>query len=463
MGRRALVALCLIIALGAGLRLNRALDPIDDPGADAVRYGQLARTLYESGGYRAEDTRWSPGAPLLYSGAYFVTFGERPLVARLLVALLGAATILVVYLLARRMAGPNAGLLAAAAAAIYPAFVYDAGRLMSEPPAELWLSSAVLAFIWATERRSAWAWALPGLLLGLTALTRPEYLLFGPLFAVLAAIRAWTPVPGPGELMSGRRRMRRRAHGARAVGAANPSNGDGYRWPRLVLAAVLLAAFALPILPWTVRNAIVLDRFVPVTTLAGEALYIGTYLPGGGEHFGVKRALYRQFHPHTKLSDGEINGVDFNPLLDRVASRHPDEPRDVALGRIGRQNLGDFLSDRPLDYLEMTSAKVRHMWAGSGRSLRGGVGEVFHYALLALAAVGLGELVRRRRLEAALIGVLIGGVTLTAALLLASTRRNLPLMPLLIVLASVGATWLVAFTRERIGRLSSSGDAPASG
>ena len=41
-------------------------------------------------------------------------------------------------------------------------------------------------------------------------------------------------------------------------------------------------AFALVLAPWTVRTFIVLDRFVPVTTGGGKALFVATYLPGGG-------------------------------------------------------------------------------------------------------------------------------------------------------------------------------------
>ena len=48
---------------------------------------------------------------------------------------------------------------------------------MSEPPAIFTLPLAVLAFLWACDRRSLWAWLLPGFLFGLTALIRPEYLL----------------------------------------------------------------------------------------------------------------------------------------------------------------------------------------------------------------------------------------------------------------------------------------------
>ena len=47
-------------------------------------------------------------------------------------------------------------------------------------------------------------------------------------------------------------------------------------------AALFGAAFALVLVPWTMRNYVVLDRFVPVTTGGGKALFVATYLPGDG-------------------------------------------------------------------------------------------------------------------------------------------------------------------------------------
>ena len=122
---------------------------------------------------------WSPGAPLFYAGIYYLTGGVHPGLGRLAIALLGLVTIVICYLLGRRLSGAAGGLVAALLAATYPAFVFNTGRLLSEPLAEVLVPGAVLAFLWALERRSLWAWLAPGVLIGASALARPEYLLFG--------------------------------------------------------------------------------------------------------------------------------------------------------------------------------------------------------------------------------------------------------------------------------------------
>src|SRR5205085_10867820 len=148
------------------------------------------------------------GAPFLYAASFYATGGAREGTARIVEALLGVATILVAFALGWRLGGRElgrwAGLFAAFAVAVYPPFLHSTGELMSEPPAMLTLPAAILAFLWATDReanavlpgmrgelRSVLTWALPGLLFGLTAMFRPEYLLVGAVFVGLAAVRVW--------------------------------------------------------------------------------------------------------------------------------------------------------------------------------------------------------------------------------------------------------------------------------
>src|SRR5215212_4740686 len=276
-GRVVLALLCLVLVIGLALRVHAALTPPADSGNDASAYMQIAKALYKDGHYggpgQASPNDWSPGAPLLYGAVYYLTGGVHVKAALLLLALLGTGTILLTYLLGRRLAGPVAGLLGALLAATYPAFIDNNGRLLAEPVALFWLPAAMLAFLWASDGGRPWRWLAPGALLGLTTLTRPEYLPFVALFALLALLRVmWTHAP------------RRRGF-----------------MPGVAAAALLVVAFCTALAPWTARNAIMLDRFVPVTTGGGKALFVATYLPGDGRQQLVKRALIEKYDPaHPK-------------------------------------------------------------------------------------------------------------------------------------------------------------------
>jgi hypothetical protein len=412
------ITLGLIVLLGFGLRAYRVVEPLPTPGDDARAYYALSKALYEEqsfGGPTFENSSdWSPGAPLLYAAGFYATGGAREGTARIIEMLFGLGAIVVAYLLGRRINCRPAGLLAAFAVAVYPPFIHSTGALYSESPAILMLPAAVLAFLWAADQERLRAWLLPGLLLGLTAMLRPEYLLVGLAFVVLALVR---------------------------VGRAR-----GWR-PGLAAAALLLAALLLPIAPWTIRNQVVLDRTVPISTGGGKALYVGTFLPADGEYQRVKallarRYLHRDLDPHSEA----LERVDPTPLFDRVAARYPDLPRDSALGKIGKQNFSKYFGEDPAGYLAMTARKTWRMWSsGIGEAMESTAGRALQTLIVALGLGGIGLLAARRRWwELLAMATPIALVTAVGAISLAAPRRNEVLMTLVFPLAAAALSWGVA-------------------
>ena len=408
-GRTTLLLLAAILAIGFGLRAYRVVEPLETPGDDAHAYYALSKALYEEGGYGGpefdDSSDWSPGAPLLYAASFYATGGAREGTGRIVELLLGMATIVVVFLLGRRIACAPAGLIAAFGVAVYPPFIHSTGALYSEPPAMLTLPAAVLAFLWASERERMRAWLLPGLLFGLTALTRPEFLVVGVTFVVLAAIRV-----------------------GRARGWQTGVAG----------AALLFLAFMVAIVPWTVRNAIVLDRVVPISTGGGKALYVGTYLPADGDYQRVKALLVERYR-HRRLEPGSaaLDAVNPTPLFDRVAARYPNLPRDSALGKIGKEDFSKYFGEDPLGYAAMTARKVGRMWSGGvGEAMSSTAGRVVQVLIVALALAGLGVLAWRRWWwELAAMATPLAIVTAVGAASLAASRRNEVLMTLVFPLA----------------------------
>jgi 4-amino-4-deoxy-L-arabinose transferase-like glycosyltransferase len=413
-GRKTLILLAAILLLGFGLRAYRVVEPLPRPGDDAHAYYALSKTLYREGSFGGphfeDSSDWSPGAPLLYAASFYATAGAREGTARVVELLLGLATIVVVYLLGRRIACGPAGLLAAFAVAVYPPFIHSIGALYSEPPAMLTLPAAVLAFLWASDGLASGPsrarWLVPGVLLGLTALIRPEYLLVGIAFAGLAMIRV--------------------------------SRARGWK-PGLAATALLVAALLLPIVPWAIRNQIVLDRTVPISTGGGKALYVGTFLPADGEYQRVKailarRYLHRDLDPHSRA----LEEVDPTPLFDRVAARYPELPRDSALGKIGKQNFSSYFDEDPIGYLAMTVRKTWRMWSsGIGEAMESDAGRVVQTLIVVLALVGLAVLAWRRWWwELVVMATPLVLVTAVGAVSLAAPRRNEVLMTLIFPLAA---------------------------
>lgn len=461
-GRGAIIALAVIVCAGFLLRAWVVVNPLADPGDDALAYRALAEALYKDGtfGYGPDSPNgpefktpsdWSPGAPLIYAGAYYLTGGVRDGVARGVEALFGTAAILLAFLLTARLLGPprpgsgwraaTPPLAAATLVAFYPPFIHSTGALMSEPPALFMLPASVLAFIWADRRMaearagdrslwaSVWPWLLPGLGFGLTALIRPEYLSVCAAFTLFLLVRAWL------------------------------KSGAG---PALVASLLFVLASLVPIVPWTIHNYHKLNRVVPLSTGSGKALFTGTYYPGDGEYQQVKAELFfqqtgKRFDPDS----AELEAVDPVPLFTRVANDYkaehnlPDLDRDDALGRLGKENLKEYFGDHPLGYVGMTFRKVGRMWSsGVGDAMSSTPGRVVQILLVLAGLAGLIRLAWRRRWEAIAVGLPIATVTAVAAITLAPARRNEILMMLVLPLAAVALDALLNRRPETAGEAS---------
>lgn len=166
----------------------------------------------------------------------------------------GAAVVVpLVALIGRRLGGDRAGLVAAVLAAASPILVGADGSLLSETLYGVFVAVAVLAALSLRERPGPAPAAVLGVAGGLAALTRGEGLV---LVACLGlAALAWAP-------------------------------GSPRR--RLVLLAATAGACVLTLAPWTIRNAVRMDAFVPVSTNEGgvfagancDAAYRGPDLGG---------------------------------------------------------------------------------------------------------------------------------------------------------------------------------------
>ncbi len=296
----------------------------------------------------------------------------------------GTVTVLLVALVARRLAGDRAGIAAALLAAAYPAFVAADGSLMSEPVLGMLVAASVLLALRVRERPGAAAAATLGLLVGLCVLARTESLVLLPLlaFAVVRGLPA------------------RRAAALAGVTA---------------LAALVVLA------PWVVRNWTTFDRPLISTN-------DGTTLAGSN--------CDRTYHGR------DLGWFVFACALEPRSATGDEAERSARL----RERALDHIRDHPGRAAVVTGARVAGLW-GLYRPSRHNVvtgrhvtvqklGVLAFYPLAMLALIALW-----RRRGALPLGILLApliAATIAAALTYGGPRLRHGADVVVVALAGVG-------------------------
>jgi len=345
-----------------------------------------------------------PGWPYALGGIYAV-FGRDVTAARIVLAVLGAGVVALIGLIALQLWGRRASLWATGLAALYVPFGLLGSSLLSETLFVLFELAALAAALAQRRRASGWRWAvLAGLFVGLASLTRFN----GPLLLLPVALLVWTGRP-----------RRRPATLVRPLAAV----------------AVAVAVVA----PWTIRNAVEIGAFIPVSTEAGGTL-AGTYnrLSRGdprdsGAWTLVRRTEYRYLIRRAH-SGAELDRNLRKKAIDFVL-RHPGYVAQVG-----------WFNVRQLLHLAGT-----HRWTLGARTIDvssgwGVVASIAFWIVLGLALAG--ALARAARRAPPALWVAPALLLVSAIFVIGEAPRfRAPVDPFVLLLAGLGAS--VAF--ERLG------------
>jgi len=264
---------------------------------DEREYLELAASLQTGRGFTyqgpAEGTSpqfgRAPGYPLFLAaiGAGSTDAESTPARVKVVQALIGAGTVWLIAALAFRSAGPAAGVIAAALAAIYPPLVFVSAYVLSETMFAALAMSAALVLQMAVQRNSIASGGhqsrnalglAAGALVGAAILTRPAALFFLPLATL------W--------LMSTR---------------------------RMVLAVAFVAAAAAAIAPWTARNLRVHDRFILVASEGGVTFWTGNHPLATGEGDLAANPELKRAEVEFRRAHSGLTGDELEPLYYRDA------------------------------------------------------------------------------------------------------------------------------------------------
>jgi hypothetical protein len=417
-----------ILAVGLVLRIGWTTQA-EQPAElrDPVLYMILADNVAAGEGY-SYGPEPDQGTTAYYPPGYPLALGATVWVLRLLPGtvsvfdvavwanvVLSVATIALVFVLGRRLAGERVGLAAAAIWALWPNLIFHTGVVLTET---LFLFLLVLTLVVALPDAASARSPGParlvavGVLFGLTLLVRPVSAVMAPAFLVLW----WGAGTGAGT-------------GARARAAL---------W-RLALVGVACVAV---LVPWSVRSTLAMDEPVALSLNVGDNLCLG-HNPEADGGFGGLDTFGEACFAGEGLRRPELETRRQSENIDRAVTyirEHPGETlrRTPAKARITLRDDHDGL-DAADDY------GARPVVSPANHDRLALAADAFYYVVTAAAVVGAVVWLRRSDPARRGLFLVVAGLAQLASPLatFGDPRFKMPLYPTLAICAAVAiaALW----------------------
>jgi 4-amino-4-deoxy-L-arabinose transferase-like glycosyltransferase len=405
----ALFALALVLRMSWVLAVDRKGFAFND----ALMYHSTAENLNAGLGYvpltGGPTARWPPGFSTVLAGLYWA-FGVHPLVGELFNAAVGAATVVLLMLIVERTLDRGTAIVAGTMLAVLPGPIMWTDVLVSET---LYTAVFVAAVLVLVRARPTWPWLMAfGAVVGIGVLVRGEALTW----LVLPVVMWWRIVP----------------------------------WrplARVVLVAAISAAMIM--LPWTVRNAVVMDAFVPVATNASQTLWSGHNAHATGAQVYPPADYDDRFDQSLPDSELQTSKALRNDAIEYMAT-HPLRELELVPLKLLHLNRGDSYV---LDWVNAPGDREAPPISAIQAERIGVVADLGYYGLLTLTV--LGGIVLGRRFWRSRIGRVVGTSFATALFLYGfvyygNYRYRLPYEPLMVVVSAALVTRVLR-SRELLG------------
>ncbi len=275
---------------------------------DAMMYNANAVAINEGLGFRppqgGPSAQWPPAYSTILAGLYWL-FGINPLWGEIFNAVIGAVTVVLLMLLIERVVDRRAAIVGGLILAVLPGAILWTDVLVTET---LYTGLFVLFLLVLAHATPSRRWIIAiGAVIGIGGLVRGEALTWG----LLPIVLFWRELP--------------RVELVKRIGGA------------ALVAIVVLA-------PWTIRNAIVMDAFVPVATNASATLWSGHHAGATGGQTYPPESYYQQF--------------DQEPPL-----------RELQSGKALRNDAIEYMLTHPLHELKLIPLKLIHLNRGDSYAL----------------------------------------------------------------------------------------------
>ena len=411
----ALASLAFVLRVGAIFALHRWTAP------NAIEHRTLALSLIKYHTFYFRDFNYfgpssvqSPPYPFLLA-TLFRMFGPDSsasyIAAMLINSLAGALTVWLTWKMVGAVGGSSAAaLVAAALVAIWPSQVYAATHVQAISLITLCIVAMIYLFQRSVQTGSPGAWIGYSIIGTLAALTEPVLLPVVALSGLL--ILVW--------------------RGSLSIGQ------------RICNAAVLLAAALLIIMPWTVRNRTVHDRWIPIkSTFWVNVWKANNDFATGTDRLELseeKQAALRS--GALSLSDRQLvdprfdNQRQYDRLTPEQRARLENQPEGVR-EEVFKEFATGWIASHPARYLQLCLIRFgKTLWVDWDNPKSHNILFWLSRAiLLGLMVPGL-VVTRRQHWSLLFAGLVAGSCLLTYTMTITAARFSLPLEPLALCLAA---------------------------
>jgi tetratricopeptide (TPR) repeat protein len=392
----------------------------DTPTMDAEYHDQWAQMILKGEELHGGVFFRAPLYPYFLALVYKI-FGHDYFMARLIQFLIGSLSCVLVYLVGKKVLNRRVAIIAGVMASLYGVLIYFDGELLL-PVLEVFTGLLViLACIWAKEKPKALRWFLCGMLLGLSALARPNILLVGVAFFI------WIILMYRGN--------------------------SKFQIKSLLYAGCLALGVILIISPITFRNYIKGHDFVLIASQGGMNFYIGNNPQSDGASAilpGSRTTWWGSYEDANRIAE-KATGKSLKPS---------------EVSRFWYMEGLKFAATQPFQFLKLMLKKFILFWNGNELSNNK---DFYFFArsapllklliwrfiiyfpfglIVPLALVGI-ILSHQTKKDVLILEIFLLVYMITVILFFVTERYRVPILPILILFAAYALDWLTSMIKRR--------------
>ncbi len=330
-------------------------------------------------------------------------WGRSTFSIKMMNGMFGAITVVLLYLMARRIFDRRTGIVAGALLAVFPGQIYYSGAVLSEPLFTVLWIGGLTVLLWKPWTREGLPWPLlfaAGVLLSYATMTRGITLVFP---IVLLAIWFF-------QMQSKKRAV--------------------------MQALVVWAGIAVLIVPWSIRNTIAFDQLTGPSTNLGDDLCIGNYLGAQGAFTLQGKCFENDAGKTPQQVELDRNKEGVRIAIKDVAShpfRMPALVAKKAYWLLYKDDDGLWASE---------SYGNDYFMSNSRREILSFAANAYYYALGFVVIVGLLAFALARDLRRLAVALAMLYVLVIPLAFFGDPRFHYPAMPLAVVIAAATAVRL---------------------